>query len=105
MTAVVLVDDAEEQLGDIVAWWDDHRPKAPGLVFEELARCTRLLESSPDIGLRFHRTPVPGVRRLLMKRTSHHVYYVHDAEHAIVYIIAIWGAPKEGEPFLRDPRP
>ena len=39
-----------------------------------------------------------------MKKTRHLVYYIHDAEHSIVYIIAIWGAPKEGDPVLHDPR-
>jgi hypothetical protein len=39
-----------------------------------------------------------------MKRTKHHVYYVHDANNGVVYIIAVWGAPKEGDPVLRNPR-
>jgi hypothetical protein len=38
-----------------------------------------------------------------MKRTKHHVYYVHDANNGVVYIIAVWGAPKEGDPVLRNP--
>lgn len=46
----------------------------------------------------------PGVRRLVMRQTKRLVYYIHDAENAVVYIIAIWGAPKRGKPSLRDPR-
>lgn len=38
-----------------------------------------------------------------MKRKRHHVYSMHDAAHEIVYIIAVWGAPKEGEPVLHHP--
>jgi plasmid stabilization system protein ParE len=105
MTTVVVVDAAEEQLREIDEWWKRNRRAAPTLVMDELARCVRLLESSPDIGVRFHRTRVPGVRRLVMRKTRHLVYYVHDTEHAVVYIIAIWGAPKEGDPVLHDPRP
>lgn len=104
MTTVVLVDSAEEQLREIDAWWKRNRPAAPTLVMDELTRCASLLESSPDLGVRFRRTAVPGVRRLVMRKTRHLVYYIHDAEHSIVYIIAIWGAPKEGDPVLRDPR-
>jgi hypothetical protein len=29
---------------------------------------------------------------------------VHDAANADVYVIAVWGAPKEGDPVLSDPR-
>jgi hypothetical protein len=39
-----------------------------------------------------------------MKRTKHFVYYVHDASNEVVYIIAVWGAPKSGDPVLRAPR-
>ena len=47
---------------------------------------------------------MPGVRRLVMRRTKHHVYSLHDEPNAIVYIIAVWGAPKVGVPVLIDPR-
>jgi len=103
MTTVVVVDEAQQQVREIVEWWIANRTAAPTLALDELEHCVSLLESTPDVGLRFHRTSVPGVRRVMMKRTSHHVYYVHDADHAIVYVIAVWGAPKHGDPVLRDP--
>jgi hypothetical protein len=40
----------------------------------------------------------------MMRRTKHHVYYLHDERNAVVYIIAMWGAPKVGIPTLFDPR-
>jgi plasmid stabilization system protein ParE len=104
MTTVVVVDEAEDQLREINEWWRANRREAPALVIDEFERCTTLLESSPDIGTGFHRTTIPGVRRLVMRRTQHVVYYVHDADNAVVYVIAVWGAPKEGDPVLRDPR-
>jgi len=67
MTSVVIVVGAQEQLGEIVEWWRANRPTAPTLALDEFERCVTLLESSPDIGPRFHRTRVPGVRRLVMK--------------------------------------
>ena len=103
MTTTVVVDEAEEQLRAIDDWWRANRREAPRLVVDEFQRCTTLLESSPDIGTGFHRTTIPGVRRLIMK-TRHVVYYVHDAQNAVVYVIAVWGGPKEGDPVLRDPR-
>lgn len=104
MTTVVVVDEAEEQLREINQWWSANRRAAPRLVLDEFERCVTLLASSPDIGTGFHRTSVPGVRRLVMKKTKHYVYYVHDAANAVVYVIAVWGAPKEGDPVLSDPR-
>ena len=77
MTTVILVDAAEEQLDEIVEWWRTHREASPTLVMDEFERCVSLLESSPDAGARFHRSRVPGVRRLVMRRTKHHVYYLH----------------------------
>ena len=104
MTTVVVVDEVEEQLREINEWWIANRRAAPNLVLDEFERCVTLLDGSPDIGTGFHRTSVPGVRRLVMKKTRHFVYYVHDDDNAVVYVIAVWGAPKEGDPELRDPR-
>jgi hypothetical protein len=39
-----------------------------------------------------------------MKKTKHLIYYVHDDNNAVAYIVAVWGAPKGGDPDLRDPR-
>lgn len=104
MTTIVMTDFAEQQLHEIVEWWKAHREASPVLVLEELERCLSLLESSPDVGARFHRSRIPSVRRLLMRRTKHHLYYLHDERNAVVYVIAIWGAPKVGPPLLFDPR-
>lgn len=104
MTTVIVVDTAEAQLREIVEWWSSHRPKAPWLVLDEFERCVAFLESSPDAGVGFARTVVRGVRRLLLKRTRHFVYYVHDERREVVYVIAVWGAPKVGDPQLHDPR-
>ena len=104
MTSVAIVDVAEAQLLEIVEWWETNRRAAPDLVLEEFERCVTLLESTPDVGTGFHRTPIPGVRRLVMRKTRHFVYYIHDAPRAVVYIIGVWGTPKAGDPVLRDPR-
>jgi hypothetical protein len=53
MTTVVIVDAAEEQLGEIVEWWAAHREVSPLLVMQEFDRCVSLLEASPDVGVRF----------------------------------------------------
>jgi hypothetical protein len=73
------------------------------LVVDEFQRCVTLLET-PEMGSPFRKTQVLGVRRVVMKKTKHVVYYVHDSVHSVVYIIAVWGMPKDGFPPLDDPR-
>ena len=104
MTTVVVVADADEQLLVIHEWWIINRSSSPTLVIDEFERCVSLLVGSPDIGTPFRRTSVPGVRRLVMTKTKHFVYYVHDGTNAVVYILAVWGAPKSGSPPLTNPR-
>jgi plasmid stabilization system protein ParE len=101
MTTIVVVAEADEQLRTIIDWWRNHRPKAPGLVLEEFTRCVRLLEAAPDVGAPFHRSAIPGVRRLVMRKTRHLIYYLHDSERSMVYVLAVWGAPKQRHPRLR----
>ena len=104
MTAVVLVERAAQQLRDIDAWWRAHRPDVATLVADELEHRIELLENTPELGALFRKTPVLGVRRLVMRKTKHLIYYVHDSVHSVVYIIAVWGMPKDGSPPLADPR-
>lgn len=104
MTLVIVVAKASQQLKEIDAWWRAHRPDAEALVADEFERCVELLENTPGVGSLFRKTSVLGVRRLVMKKTRHFVYYVHDPAHSVVYVIAVWGMPKEGSPPLEDPR-
>ena len=104
MTSVILAAKAAQQLHEIDAWWRDHRPDAVTLVADEFERCVELLENTPALGAPFRKTSVSGVRRLVMKKTRHLVYHVHDPAHSVVYVIAVWGMPKDGPPPLDDPR-
>jgi len=64
-TVVVIVDEAEAQLRELVEWWTANRPAATDLLEQELASCVALLETAPEAGVRFTRTQVAGVRRLV----------------------------------------
>lgn len=99
---VSLVEEAEEQVQHLSAWWRANRPLAPGLFLEELAGAIDLLASAPDIGQRFHRSPVAGTRRLPLLRSKQFVYYVHDRAREVVYVIAVWGMARGAGPPLRS---
>jgi hypothetical protein len=75
---VELSDEAKQQARKINAWWRANRD-AKGLFKEELAA---------------------AVRRFLLKRTSHHLYYVIDEERGVVRVAAIWGAARGSGPPL-----
>jgi len=97
---VLLVREAEEQLCLANEWWAANRTSAPGLLLEEFERVISLLEGMPGIGAVFHRANIPGVRRILLRKSGHWVYYTTDPAHAIVYVLAIWSASRGSDPPL-----
>ena len=69
-------------------WWRENREKAPDLA-EELAMAVRTIGAMPAGGRSY---PHPGarVRRVLLRATRTHVYYVERDDHVLV--VAVWGA-------------
>jgi hypothetical protein len=62
---------AREQARRACDWWSRNRSSAPKLLSEEVARGLELLVGAPDIG-RFYEYPdIPGLRRLLLRRTRY----------------------------------
>ncbi len=94
---IITSDRAELQIVEIDAWWREHRDKAPDLFEEELAEVSRLISSAPGAGKRVPH-PTEDVRRVMMRKTRHHVYYVEREQH--VFVVAVWGAIKGSEPDL-----
>ena len=91
---------AEKQVREIQRWWKNNRPAAPRLFREELGHAIEALVQSPLQGVPFLEPEVPGLRRLLLMRTSYHLYYsIHD-EGAVVVIEAVWHAARGKGPDL-----
>lgn len=103
MTVVLTTPEADAQAERIDDWWRQNRDKAPALFREELERTFQLLANTADIGLRYRRRGIPGLRRLLMPVTRHHVYYVHHESEDLVFVLGIGGAIKRRSPPLRAP--
>jgi plasmid stabilization system protein ParE len=91
---------ADTQATAVDAWWVENRPAAPTLFSAELAGGLALLAITPDIGRRYRRRSIPGLRRLLLPGSRYHVYYVHDAEAGEVLVLAVWSAVKGRGPHL-----
>lgn len=88
---------ADLHILEIDSWWRSNRWKAPALFEQELAAALEMIAALPAAGRRY---PCPGanVRRMLLRSTRTHVYYVERDEHVLV--VAVWGAIKGVGPDL-----
>ena len=94
----VLVDvHAEQDIQRIDAWWRE-QTSAPMLFRDELAHMVTLLASSPQMGVAYRRRGIPGLRRVLLRATRYHVYYVFDGSWVVV--LSVWGAVRRRGPPL-----
>jgi plasmid stabilization system protein ParE len=87
-------------MADLASWWRLNRPKAPEAVREELDRAFSLLTLQPHIGARARSERLAGVRRLLLSRVRHHVYYRVDEARHQVEVLALWHANRDRGPSL-----
>lgn len=98
---VIVAPEAERQVLRVDTWWREHRPASPSLFAEELAAAFATIQAAPSAGTRYLHADVRGVRRLLLRATRHHVYYVAGIDAIVV--VAVWGAIKGAGPDLRQP--
>ena len=82
------------------AWWTVHREKAPGLFTEELAAVVERLTAMPLTGESYRESRGQEVRRMLMRKTRYHVYYVVDDNRNLVEVVSIWHSTKGRGPDL-----
>ena len=91
MSAAVLVSpQAAEQIKRIDEWWRQHREAAPGLFLQELGEAVALLEHVPELGRRSPHPLISGLRRLVLRATRYHVYYLYDQKADTVTVLAAW---------------
>ena len=96
---VTTTPEADTQIRTIDDWWREHRRASPDLFLEELAVAFDIVGRAPNIGRLYRRSPIVGTRRILLRETRHHVYYV-PGDHE-VQVIAVWHAGRGAGPPLR----
>lgn len=94
---VVTTPQADLQILRLDEWWRENRDNAPELFEQELATAFRTISVAPSAGRRYPH-PTALVRRVLMRSTRNHVYYVEFGDR--VLIVAVWGAVKGMGPDL-----
>ena len=91
---------AREHVRREKAWWLANR-EYPDVFADELERALDVISQVPGVGSPYASSPVFGVRRVYLRRTSLHVYYTFDATEILVR--AVWGARLEhGPDFTSD---
>jgi plasmid stabilization system protein ParE len=97
---VLVSREAETQIGAIHAWWLFNRPHSPDLFAQELAAAFDTIANAPELGRRYPHPEVEGVRRVALRATRNHVYYVFDQDAVVV--LAVWSAVRGSGPDLRS---
>lgn len=98
--AVVFSTEARTQILAIGRWWRVNRPSTPGLFLNELRAAVGRLGDVPRAGAVYEAPRVSGLRRLLLPRTAHHVYYTLDDTASVVRIVALWHTARGASPLL-----
>lgn len=100
---IILAAEARTALIAAVSWWRANRPLAPRLLLEESERALRLLMDLPEVGTKYDQAPFPGVRKIFLRRSSYWIFYLHDRDNSIIYILTIWSTARGSDPPLRKP--
>lgn len=103
MTVVRTTGEADKHIRAASAWWRAHRQAAPELFEQELAAGFEKLTVVRTIGGVYRRQRGWEVRRLLLRRTRYHVYFVYAQEQDVVHVVAVWAAMRGRGPALKLP--
>jgi len=90
---------ARRQIEKIQGWWSENRA-ARSLFLDELAAAERQLRTNPELGSAYSEQKTGTVRRVLLPKTHHHLYYRYRADRDELTVLCVWGAPKERGPKL-----
>ena len=97
---LLLAERAQRQIAKIEEFWFEHRFDAATLFTDELAATFHMLATVRQAGARWPTPQRPALRRILMPRSSNHVYFVVDEASQTIHVLAVWGAKKRRTPKL-----
>ena len=95
----IVAPEADAQIREIDAWWRTHHPAAPELFCEELADAFLAIRTLPHMGRPVRHRQVKGLRRVLLRATRYHAYYV--VHRNAIFVLAVWSAVRGYGPPLR----
>jgi plasmid stabilization system protein ParE len=90
--------EADAQVEEIDRWWHANREDSPDLFQQELSQGLALISQTPRLGVRYQEYPARNVRRVLLRVTGYHLYYLTRTD--VVWVVAVWHARRGSEPPL-----
>lgn len=93
---VVFSEQAVKHVEAIDTWWRLNRASAPDAFADELAASVRRLRRYPDVARQYTVRYGRVIKRILLPRSRHHIFYTIDERH----IYAVWHASRGAGPDL-----
>ena len=97
---VVVAPSARRHAQRIDDWWRENRPGAPDLFARELEAALFRIAVTPMTVAVYREIKGRAIRRLLMPRTSYHVFFEANASEQKVHVLAVWHAARGRGPKL-----
>jgi plasmid stabilization system protein ParE len=80
---VRFTETAQEHVQREKAWWLANRDHTE-VFAEEVEQALKIIAMLPGAGTLYARSPVPGVRRIYLRRIDAHLYYTFDDDRVLV---------------------
>jgi plasmid stabilization system protein ParE len=97
---VLLTPEAATLLESRKSWWRANRPATAELFEQEFLDAVTLIADRPELFPVALKTRGRTVHRVLMEKTSCHLYYEIDQAAGVVRIVSAWGAVRGKPPRL-----
>lgn len=81
--------EADAQIREVDDWWRRNRSAAPDLFLDQLTASFAIIGRAPQIGRLYRQSPIPGTRRILLRGTRYHAYYVPGANEVTVLSVDV----------------
>ncbi len=100
MTDIYFTPEADEQVERIDLEWREHARTNPDLFVEDLDIAQHKAMRMKDMYQLYRWVHGEAIRRVLMPRAKHHLYYFYEADADQVVVVAVWGAKRKAGPPL-----
>ena len=87
---------AKREIEKAAKWWAENRLAAPGAVRKDVEDALKIVVEHPAIGTKVETGRSPQVRRFLLNRTSHFMYY--RVRRAELEVLSVWHTSREHGP-------
>ena len=87
---------AKREIAKAAEWWMENRLAAPGAVRKDIEEALAILVEQPGLGTKVETGRPIQVRRFLLDRTKHFLYYrVRNTE---LEVLSLWHSSREHGP-------